>query len=289
MSYEVEAIPASASQKPNIPAAPMMKEERTFDPYVAKPSQVSTPEEKSPEESIRLSPQLAALARREQKFRQQQAQFESQRQSIAAEKEELAQLRAMKEKLAAKDYSALEGMVDYDEYSQYQLNRLNERDPVADEIKRLSGKLSEIEESNQNQLLDQFEIAVSERKIAAQELAEKSSNFPVLKKAKAYDLVAQHIVDTSEEDGVDLSVEQACKEVEMVIKQEAKKMASLLEDEIKPEEKKEPPKPNLKTITNQVTTSDARRPYKSYQGMSDTERFAEARRRAEEKLQLTAR
>lgn len=323
MAYEREAISQIAT--PNAPVAtppPLMKEERVVSPYgrpkpklaqanegtplppataeapstgqIDKVGEEESEETKSPEESVKLSPQLAALARKEQRFRQQQQALEKERLAIEAEKTELAQLKAMKEKLAAKDYSGLEELgVDYNEYSQYQINKLNGSDPVQSELKKLNDKVSEIEKSAQDQVTKQFEAAVNERRLAAKELIEKSTEFPRLKKAGATEAVVKHILDTWEHDSKELSIEQAAKEVEEVLVEQAKEWAALLEDDKEvadatPDEEKKPLPPlkaGLKTLTNQVTAGELKRTPKPYHTMSDSERWAEARKRAEEKLQ----
>lgn len=301
MSYEREAIPDSVS--PSLPSQQMpsvMKEEKVFSPYeIRRPkpligqgdtNKASLPEEsKAPEDAVRLSPQLAALARREQKFRQERQQFEKDRTQIAAEREEIAQLRAMKEKLAAKDYSGLDGLVNYDDYSQYQVNKLNGADPVQDELRKLQNEISEIKKSSEDNVTKQFEAAVNERRLATTELVDKSDQFPRIKKAKAHEAVVQHILDTWEHDNKELSIEQAAKEVEEILLEKAKQWSALLEEEKKEAEGEKRPlpplKPGIKTLTNQVTSGDFKRPMKPLHQMSDSDRWAEARRRAEEKLQ----
>jgi hypothetical protein len=289
MSYEIEAM---STETQSSPAMPVMREERMVDPYAVRPSLKAVPApEKAPEETVRLSPQLAALARREQKFRQQQAQLENQRKTIAAEQEELAQLRSMREKLAAKDYSALEGLIDYNDYSQYQVNKINGSDPLREELAALNGKISELEQTTQSTVEQGYENALNERRVAVRELVNQE-NFPTIAKAGAQEYVIQHIRDTWEEDGEELSIEQATREVEEALLESAQKAEKWASSILRKEEEKKPLpqlKPSLKTLTNQVTTSEAKRPYRSFQGMSDTERLAEARRRAEEKLQLNVR
>lgn len=303
MSYERQAIADSAST-PTVPAASpaVMREEAVYDPYrvkaktplIGQPDTTETPkaEEKKPtEDAVRLSPQVAALARKEQRFRQQQQALEKDRATLASEKAELAQLRDLKAKLDAKDYSGLEGVVDYNDYSQYQIDKLNGSDPTQDALRAIQAKVDGIEKQSQAQVKRQFEAAVQERRIATEQLVDKSDQFPRIKKAKAHEAVVQHILDTWEQDSKELSVEDAAKEVEEVLLEKAKQWAALLEEEKKApiEETKAtlpPLKPGLKTLTNQVTTGDVKRPQRPLQHMSDSERWAEARRRAEEKLKL---
>lgn len=299
MSYEVEAIADVGSTIPN--STPIMREERIFDPYQNKPNKaligqsdiergVKPVETKAAEETVKLSPQMALIARREQKFRQEKAALQKERATVARDREEIAQLRAMKQKLEAKDYSALDDLVKYDEYSQYQVNKLNGIDPVRDEIQKLNSEIESLKKNSQENVELQFKAAVQERRTATQELVNSTNQFPRIKKAQAHEAVVQHILDTWEHDSQELSVEQAAKEVEQILLEKAKQWASLLEDqEVQAKEEKRtlpPLRQGLKTLTNQVTAGEIKSPRKSlYRMSSDSERWAEARKRAEEKLQ----
>ncbi len=333
MSYETSPISNSAHQQSQVALPSTMKEERVINPYFsfankfaekrkeveARQSGQSTEspigqlndttgdDRKSAppslgqdpvkaEDTVKLSPQMAALARREQQFRKQQQLFEQEKKQLASEKEELAQLRQMKQKLAEKDYSDLDEIVSYDDYSQYKLNKINGSDPVQDEIKKLNGKISEIEKNAQDNISKQFEAAVSERRTAVTELVDKTDQFPRIKKAKANEAVVQHILDTWEHDNEEISVEQAAKEVEEELVQRAKSWASLLEEEKKetpvdpqavPEKKPLPQlKPELQTKNNEAPASQPlKAPLRSMSHMSDEQRWAEARRRALAKLE----
>lgn len=311
MAYEKEAIADSPSALP-AQQAQVMREERVYDPYrvkgpraligqTDKNSGTLAPEEPRPtEETVKLSPQAAALARMEMKSRQREQELKKREAALAAERAEFADFKAMKEKIAAKDYSVLDGVgVDYNEYSQYQLNKLNGTDPVQAEIARLSNKTSEIEKSIQDNVSKQFDAAVSERKLAAKQFIESSSELPAIKRLgveKGRDAIVQHILDTWEHDKdadgnpVELSIEQAAKEVEAEVHRRAKAWAGLLEDNkevpVEGEKKQLPPlKSGLKTLTNQVTAGDLKRSMKPLHNLPDSERWAEAKRRAEERLQ----
>ena len=189
-------------------------------------------------ETVTLSPQVAALARKEQKFRQRELAAKAKEDSLKAQEAELADLRAMKAKLAAKDYSALDGVVDYNDYSQHQINKLNGVDPNQEAIKALEAKITSLEKNQEESTSKLFDAAVAERKNAAIKLL---ATDPALSQFKAKveksmpsvkleDAVTQHILDTWEHDSEELSVEQATKEVRSVLLDKAKKWASLLEE-----------------------------------------------------------
>lgn len=305
MAYEREAIAANDSAMPTQPQM-QMREERVVSPYAGgqKPSKIGqsssnvgstpnvSPEEPSstPQESVSLSPAAAALARKEQKFRQEQQRLAKEREALDAERKEIAELKGIKEKLAAKDYSALEGLVPYDEYTNYQVNKLNSMSPEAQALNDLKNEVEGLKKSQQTDIEKRFEAAVNERRKAIKGLVETKPEFQRIKKAKAEEHVVQYILDTWEHDNVDLDPETAAKEVDQILQERAKKWAGLLEvseEPVAPQDSKQLPplKPNVTTLTNNMNvTGEIARPKRSYHGMSDAERYAEARRRAEEKL-----
>lgn len=302
MAYEKEAISSPAT--PAVAVTPSItREERVLEPYrsrtpVAKSAQPTAPigqgntTEKPTAEAVALSPQMTALLRREQKFRQEQAALKAEKERLEAEKAEIVDLRTVKAKLAAKDYSALDSIVDYNEYAQFQLDRLNGTDPTKEAIKSLSSEIENLKKSQEENTSKLFEAAVAERRNAVKSLVETKPEYSALKKMNLQEAVVQHILDTWEHDSIELSPEEAAKEVQAEVLDRAKKMAAILEIEQASQgdqpaaEKKPLPamKPGLRTITNQVTAGEITQ-RKSLYGLSDQERWAEARRRAEAKLQ----
>jgi hypothetical protein len=90
---------------------------------------------------------------------------------------------------------------------------------------------------------------------------------------------------------VEVTIEQAAKEVMAHLKEEKKKLDLLFKEPEQAldvvEEKKNlpPPRPGLKTLTQQITTGSEKAPVKSLQFLSESERYAEARRRVLERQQ----
>lgn len=316
MSFEREAI-AQPTQSTNssLSQAPMMKEDRVVSPYNSEGSRLElvqakvlsrqdsgqqniTEDKKAAEsaipteESVTLSPQMAALARKEQKFRQQQQEFKQRELALEAERKEIAELKALKSKLAQKDYSDIEDLVPYDDYTNHLIEKSNRISPELQALKKLEEKLGNLEKSQADEFSKRFEHAVQQKKQEVQTFIESSEDFPLIKKAKFSEHVTQYIIDHLEDTGVELDKAQASKEVEQILKEKAQKWAQLLYEEsseVKAQEQaaQNPQlKPAIKTITNNMTTQtgDLKRPQRSFQGMSDQERYQEARRRAEEKL-----
>ena len=309
MPFEVEAITPSTTAAP----APIqsMKEERVITPYsdpnrLAKArekvtqgndnSQINNSKDRAPaesgktEETVTLSPQMAALARKEQKFRREQQALKAQKDALEAEKAEIADLKAMKAKLAAKDYSGLDGQVNYDEYTNYLLDKTAKTTPEQEALKKLSSEIENLKNSQQKDVEKRFEAAVNERRTAVKSLVESKPEFKHIKALEQQEAVVQHILNTWENDEIDLSPEQAAQEVEEILKERRQKWLSIEKDETPPVEvdgkKTLPPlKTGIKTLTNNMAgTSEVKKPGKPLHLMTDSERYAEARRRAEEKI-----
>lgn len=308
MSYEKTAVSETTSAIPSMPV-PTMREERVIDPYLSPASRLAKAQEavaigrenkgsgsSAPAEpgvaaeSVTLSPQMAALARKEQRFRQEQQAVKAREIELQKREAKVAALEAMEAKLAAKDYSALDGIVDYEALTVHELNKLNGLDPAQEALKKLSEKVDLVEKSQKDDVTKRFEAAVNERRKAVTSLVETNDEYSSIKEMKAQEHVVQHILDTWEHDNIDLSPEQAAKEVEELLLERANKWASLTKLKatgLNVEDKKSLPplKPGIKTITNNMTAQgEVKRPVKSFQHMSDSERYEEARRRALEKL-----
>lgn len=311
MSYEKSAITESPSAIPS--AAPLiMREEREVDPYrrtsgggrnqIAATGQPNissdkvSPEEPKdvPAETVTLSPQMAALARKEQKFRREQQELRTREAQLQAERKEIDELKALKAKLQNKDYSGIEDLVKYEDYTNYLIEKESSLSPEQVELKRLQAKVDGVEKAQKDDVTKRFEAAVSERRKAVTSLVESNEEFSSIKELKMEEAVVQHILDTWENDNIDLSPEDAAREVEQELIERANKWTALSKLKAKSaapeaEEKKQLPplKPGIKTLTNNMSaTGEIKRPVKSFQHMNDQERYAEARRRAEERIKL---
>ncbi len=308
MSYEKSLISDSPSaiptQQPSI-----MREDREIDPYRHSKATVKATEaqngqaninsdkaipaatEETPAETVTLSPHMAALARKEQKFRQNEQALKTREAALEKERAEIADLKALKAKIEAKDYSGLENLVKYEDYTNYLIEKESNLTPEQQALKKLEAKLEGLETSQKEDVSKRFEAAVNERRKAVVALVDTNEAYSSIKELKLQEAVVQHILDTWEHDNVDLSPEDAAKEVEAELIERAGKWSSLSKLKAKSdstvEQKQLPPlKPGIKTLTNNMAaTGEIKRTAKSFQHMSDTERYEEARRRAVEKLQ----
>lgn len=323
MAYTVEAFSDTPTTAPAV-APPIIKEERVVTPYVqdskrleaamakvamgqsGQPGKVEGTEAKEPasapqEPGVKLSPGAAALARKEQKFRQEQAKLKAEKESLAAERAEVARLKEMQQKLAAKDYSGLDGIVNYDEYTQHQLNRMQTQTEEQKAIQAMSEKIAQMEKANEENINRQFEAAVYDRKREADRILtsdEKLSQFSstvksVMPKVNLPDVVTQHILDTWEHDNQELSVEQAAQEVVDVMINKAKTWSKLLGTSQQAPDQKKPLPPmskGLSTLTNRVTIGESAQDKKpDYYRLPESQRWELARQRALQKLQTQGR
>lgn len=251
--------------------------------------QASIPKEEiKTQEAVTLSPQLTALARREQKFRQQEQAFKAQQAAFEAEKAEVATLKELKAKLAAKDYSVLEAEgLTYDEYTNYKINQAEGEKPEVQALNQIREELNTIKSDQKKNEEKHFEQIKSQYRSDIKALVASDEQFSSVKEMGAEDHVLQHILDTFEQDDEVLTVAQAAQEVEEQLVLEAEKMAGLskLKAKLKsqePEKKVLPPpqKSGLKTLTQQIAPS-VQNKFPQSQHLSPRERLAQALAKAQ--------
>lgn len=242
-------------------AQPSMSEETP-----AKETSSSTPAPVPQAKEVTLSPKLAALARKEAKFRQQEQAFKAKQAKFEAEQAEAAKLLKIKERLAAKDYAALEELgVSYQDWSNALLSQAEDEKPETQAIKKLEEKLTSLEESQKAQVSKQYEATINQYKAEIKRATETNPDFATIKELKAQEHVLQHILDTFEQDGEILTVEQASKEIEDFLIEDALAMTKLSKVKAKlapasqPKQKQVLPPPQSgqqsKTLTNRVATA----------------------------------
>lgn len=254
---------------------------------VVSPAAESVP----PAESVRLSPQLSALARKEQALRQERAAFLEEKKSLEARLAEAEKYSQLRTKLQSKDFSEMEELgLTYEEYTKYLLDKQNGEDPQAQKFKTIEDELQALKKAQEDNAALEYEETVAAYQKEIAKLVESSSDFPATKKAKKEDAVLKLILDSWEQDGEELTVEQACKDIESFLKEEAKNWASLIEE---PKVSGAagpgplpPPRTGSRTLTQQMQPpSGQQAPAKSLQHLSESERYAEARRRVEARRQ----
>lgn len=251
-----------------------------------KDRQLDTSAETNTPKEVTLSPQLTALARKEAKIRQQEQALKADREAIAAERLEIAELRELKTKLAAKDYSGIENLVQYDEYTNYLLNKAEGNRPETEAIKKLEDEIKAIKTTQETTVTKQYEATIAQYERDIKNAVESNPEYSSIKERNAEKHVLQHILDTFNEEGEVLTVDQAAKEIEEFILEEALAMQKLskVQKQTAPkiEEKRlPPPKSGLRTLTNQVVQGSSSTPKNQFQHLSMKERIVEAAKRSQ--------
>lgn len=238
----------------------------------------------TPEETVTLSPKVSALARKEQQQRQREATLKAREEQLAvkiADAEKYAQLKA---KIASKDYSAADELgLDYNEFLRHELDK----QPVSKEeerVRRLEEELASFKKSQNEKVEEEYKTNQSLWKNEITKLVNDNEDFSTIKELGAIDLVLQHVNESFEEDGIELTAEQAAKEIEEALIARAEKFASL--SKIKNKTAPEPkvlgaPKSATKTITNNMTTLPPKNTSKPFHMLSEAEQIAEAFRRVQ--------
>ena len=239
------------------------------------------------EESVKLSPQLSALARKEQAYRQREQALKDREKALEDKLKDAEQFSSLKTKLSAKDYSEAEALgLSYEDYTKYSVDKLNGEDPNQVAIKKLSDEIETLKKDKEEAAAQAFDDTVKEYKKQIGILATTNPEYSGFK-GKYEEHILQYILDAWE-DGVEVTIEESAKEVVAHLKAEKAELDQLFKS---PEVAKEagaektlpPPKPGLKTLTQQITTGSEKRPLKSLQYLSESERYAEARRRVLER------
>lgn len=253
----------------------------------------------TPEESVRLSPQLSALARKEQAYRQREQALKQREKDLEARLAEAEQYSQLKTKIGSKDYSAAEALgLTYEEYTKYLLEKQSGEDPQTQRFKSLEDEIQALKKSTEESATKEYEATVAEYKTAVTSLIDSDPRFARTKKFEdedaegkpftGKDVALQLILDAFDKDGESLTIEEACNQAEQYLEAKAKKWSALNEKptEVIEEVKLPPPRMGSRTLTQQMQASGTEKtPAKSLQFLPEHERYAEARRRALAKRQ----
>jgi hypothetical protein len=260
----------------------------TESPLAQKTKQIQEPAEapvpEVPEESVTLSSKVSAIARRDQALRQKQKSIEEKERTFAEKMADAEKYRKLTEKLAAKDYSAVDELgLNYEEIVKHELNKEAAKNPEAERVRQLEEKLTSIEKAREEDQVKEYQANQALWKEAIVKAVTDNEDFSTIKELNAEDMVLQHINDSFEEDNVELTVEQAAKDIEDALLERAEKFASVSKIKGKAPETKVlgAPKTQIKTITQNMTTSSLKPVSKPFHLMSESEQIAEAYRRVQ--------
>jgi len=237
------------------------------------------------EESVTLSPKVSALARKEQAQRQKEVQLARREKELAEKLSKAEKFDQLQAKLAAKDYSAIEELgLSSNELASYEVEKLNALDPAEQRARKLEEQIAQIKRAQEEREVQDYQANQVLWKQEISKLVSERPEFAAIKKMNAEELVLKHVNDSFDEDGIELTAEQAAKEISDAIKERAKRFAAAIEDE-KPLDAPKvmgPPKSSVKTITQTMTTTPKTSSSKPFHLMSESEQLAEGIRRVNE-------
>ncbi len=161
------------------------------------------------------------------------------------------------------------------------INKGESTKPEVQAINELKQEIAGIKAATEQNVSKQYEATINQYRRDIKNLVESDPSFDSIKSQKAEEHVLQHILDTFNEDGEILSVEEAAKEIEDYIVDEALEMSKLKKVQerlqaTQSEKRLPPPKTSMRTLTNQVTQSTPSVERGQFQHLTMKERIARA-------------
>lgn len=252
------------------------------------PAAVEAPQEPVAPSPERLSPQFAALARKEKALRIEAQKLKAERDAWKVDQDKyktgdyIPKDRLTKETLAVLSEAGLT----HDQVAELLLNAPQQQDPTIAKlmarIDELEGKTTKVETDFKDQQSKSYEQAVNQIRNEAKVLIDSDEAYETIKATNNVESVVEHIKQTFEKDGVLLSVDEAAKEVEELLVEEAIKMASLnkIKQKLQPSVEEKKPQEQLKqqqpirTLTHDLSSSSNK------QSLSAKDRYQRAVMRA---------
>lgn len=264
-------IGAQPSNSPAIASSPSM------------PSEI--PGQEQPKPSISQAQRqdqerFQALARREQALRQQarafqksQEEFKQAQAQLKAEQDSIAQAKTWKERITSPD--RVMDVLTEAGYTTDQITGMlaNQPGPQEQYIKQMQDKIAKLEEAQQASLKkyedDQaanYQSAVKQLQANVNSVVEKNPEFETVKAYGAQKNVTKYIEEVYKEEGVLLDVEEAAKDVEELLLEQAIGVAKLkkVQSKLNPPKPQAPsqsatqaapPKAPTPTLTNKISAS----------------------------------
>jgi hypothetical protein len=243
------------------------------------------PTEEVKEESVTLSPQITALARKEAAQRQREQSLRQREKEMASKLADANKYAQLKAKIAAKDYSAAEELgMSYEEYTTHLLNRQNPANPESERQTRLEQEVQGLKKAQEESVVKEYQANQNLWKQEISKVINENEAFSTIKELKMEDAVLQHINDSFDEDDTALTVEQAAKDIEDALVARAEKFASVSKIKSRfsePAKVLGPPKTSPKTLTQNMTVTSQQTKPKPFHLMTESEQIAEAIRRVQ--------
>lgn len=280
----------SVTGSPLVHSDPNVKQPKTSKEDKVEQEAPKSEESVKAEESVTLSPQISALARKEQAQRKREqaiALREKELESKLADAEKYSQL---KQKIASKDYSAADELgLTYEEYTKYLVERQSSEDPTEKRYRKVEEELSTLKKNQEEQVIKEYQANQSLWKEEISKVISDPEKYPETaywksKGHKVEDAILQHVNDSFDEDKVELSAEQAAQEIEKYLVGRSEFLAespTIKKKFQEPAKVLGPPKASSKTLTQNMTVTSQKTSTKPFHLMSESEQIAEAIRRVQ--------
>jgi len=278
-SRAISMLSASTPQNPNgePPSAPpevlMAQAAQGQDGEIVESEEAPQPEAKQPEKA--LSPQYAALARKEKQIRSQvqevrakEAAIQAREAAIAAKEAAAAKALELESRLEKDPLGVLaERGYTYDKLTQAALSLPSEQDQqykaLEAKIAELEGKLGNTQKTYEEQQTNAYKQALNQIRQDTAQLVKGNPDFEAIAATGSVNDVVELIETTFKKDGILLSVEEAAREVEEYLAEEAFKLTRLqkIQKRLAPKAQPEPTpqqqarpqtQPPMKTLTNSI-------------------------------------
>lgn len=216
-----------------------------------------------------LSPQYAALARKEQALRTKEKEIQAQSAAIEDRIKTAVDeaLKGYKSRLKEDTFGVLgeEGLT-YDQLVELQLNQPNpEFKALKQEVDELKKGVSKRDEEYKTREQAQREAAIKQIESDAGELIESDPEYATIKEAGSIKEVVDLIVNTFDTEGKLMTVEQAAKQIEDKLLAEANKylgfskikskIPQLTPEAVEASKTEKPADQGIKTLTNSMTST----------------------------------
>lgn len=236
--------------------------------------------------AVTLSPQLTALARKQQKL---QSEIQAQREKEAQWEKDKAGYVSKDAIKAKAQQNAAEALADlgftYDEITNLLLDQQNGQDPV----QQLKSEIDSLKKSQEESTVKLFEQTVAQYRTEASKIIASDEKYVMLKdEPEAAKAAIDELLEDFDKTGETKDISYYLDLAEDGLKEMATSLASRLEKTKKPEQevtapaKKQlpPPAQAQRTLTQQVATTPTRVP-NQFQHLSPKDRIAQAIARAQ--------
>lgn len=189
----------------------------------------ATPEATKPQGEDQISSKFAALARKEKAIRQQQVTMAAREQEFKQLQDEITKAKAYRERLKSNPLDVLnEEGVTYDDLVRRAVNPANqEMVSLQSQVRALEESIKRQQEESQKSYQTQREQAEKQISMDVKSLISLDPAYETVRDMGAEEAVTQLITATYDQDGVLLTTEEAAKQVEAYLIEEATRIANV--------------------------------------------------------------